>query len=266
VTVGFLFRRGTWCRYVCPIGGWLARVTRLSPLALRPDPVVCTTCLDKPCLTGTALAGRCPAFLNPSRLESNRYCLKCWECAINCPPEKASLKLGWRFPGAELMKPYAPDLWESLFVASLLGMYTAVGHRSLSLAEVSWPLLFFGLIALATVAYAGMCAVGALLAGVSFREALTTFGYIFLPLEFSAAVIAFGDDALEFFDVIQPAAAVLLTVGFVWSVILGVSILRNQSRSGLRAMAAGVPLGLTLVAILFVWLQWYASGTVIDLT
>jgi len=37
VAVGLLFRRGTWCRYVCPVGGWLARIARLSPLALRPD-------------------------------------------------------------------------------------------------------------------------------------------------------------------------------------------------------------------------------------
>ncbi|MBI4336878.1 MAG: FTR1 family protein [Chloroflexi bacterium] len=266
VAVGFLFRRGTWCRYICPVGGWLARITRLSPLALRADLAVCASCHDKPCLRGTALAGRCPAYLNPSRLESNRYCLKCWACATNCPPERASLKLGWRFPGAELLKPYAPDLWESLFVASLLGMYMATGHRSVALAGLPWPLLFFGMIALTTIAYVAICAVSAPLAGISFRKALTVFGYIFLPVEFSAAVIAFGDDALEFFGIVQPAAAVLLAIGFIWSVILGVSILRNQSRGPLRAIASGVPLGLTLVTILFIWLQWYASGTVIDLT
>ena len=136
----------------------------------------------------------------------------------------------------------------------------------MALAGVPWPLLFFGLIALATGAYVGICAISAPLAGVSFPRALTTFGYIFLPLEFSAAVIAFGDDALEFLGIVQPAAAILLTLGFVWSVVLGVSILRHQSRSQMRAVAAGIPLGLVLVAVLFVWLQWYASGVVIDLT
>ena len=266
VSVGFLFRQGTWCRYICPIGGWLARITRLSPLALRPNLAACATCEDKPCLKGTALAGRCPAYLNPSRLESNRDCLKCWNCVVNCPPEKAALKLRWRFPGAELLKPTAPDLWESLFVASLLGLYMAAGHRSPALAKVPWPLLFAGLIAITTAFYLVICAVAAPLGGISFRKALTVFGYIFLPLEFSTALIAFGDDALEFFGIIQPAASVLLTVGFAWSVVLAVSILRNQTRSQLRAIASGAPLGVTLVAVLFVWLQWYASGTVIDLT
>jgi len=119
---------------------------------------------------------------------------------------------------------------------------------------------------LATLVYAGACAVAAPLAGVSLRRALTTFGYIFLPSEFGTAVIAFGDDALEFLGIVQQAAALLLTVGFVWSVVLGVSILRNQSRTPLRAAVGAVPLGLILVTVLFVWLRWYAAGAVVDVT
>jgi hypothetical protein len=33
-----------------------------------------------------------------------------------------------------------------------------------------------------------------------------------------------------------------------------------------RAIAAGVPVTLMLVGVLFVWLHWYAAGTVVDLT
>ncbi len=268
LVVGFLFRRGTWCRYLCPVGGWLARIARLSPLALRPDPDACSTCRDKPCLTGTAAAGRCPAYLNPSRLETSQYCLSCWSCVVNCPLEKSSLRLGVRAPGAELLRPQSPNFWESLFVASLLGMYAAVGHRSPELAGVSWPLLFFGLVTLGTLVYVAACLVSSALTGISLRRALTTFGYALLPLEFGTAVIAFGDDALEFLGIIQPAAALLLAVGFVWSVVLGVSILRNESRgrSGLRAIAGALPLAIVLVSVLFVWLRWYASGVVIDVT
>jgi FTR1 family protein len=264
--VGFLFRRGTWCRYLCPVGGWLARIARLSPVALRPDPNACATCPDKPCLTGTVKAGRCPVALNPSRLQTNQHCLACWSCVLNCPPERASLKVGWRAPGAELFEPRSPNLWESLFVASLLGMYAAVGHRSPALAQLSWGTRFFGLIAAATLVYLVTCGLAAPLAGIPWRRALMTFGYALLPLEFGTAVISFGDDALEFLHVVQPGAALLLTVGFVWSVVLTVSILRNQSRTPLRAVAASVPVGVVLVSVLFVWLQWYASGTVVDLT
>jgi len=264
--VGFVFRRGTWCRYLCPIGGWLARVTRLSPLALSSDPSICATCVDKPCITGTQAAGRCPVALNPTRLETNQHCLSCFNCVINCPADKASLKLGWRAPSAELLELKAPNLWEALFVASLLGLYTAVGQKSPALTQVPWPLRFFGLIAVASLIYLVVCAIAAPLAGISYRQGLRTFGYALLPFEFGTALIAFGDDAFEFFDIIQPAAAVLLTIGFVWSVVLTTAIVRRQSRTPLRALAAGMPLALSLVGVLFVWLHWYATGTVVDVT
>jgi hypothetical protein len=79
-------------------------------------------------------------------------------------------------------------------------------------------------------------------------------------------VIAFGDDSLEFFGIAQPAAVVVLTTGFVWSVVIGVSLVRTNARGSLRALAAAAPLALTLVAVLMVWLSWYAAGGVVDLT
>jgi FTR1 family protein len=264
--VGFVSRRGAWCRWFCPVGGWLARATRLSPLALQADPDACATCVEKPCLKGGELAGRCPAYLSPPRLETNRACLKCADCVVNCPAERSSLKLGWRLPGAELLEPRAPELWESLFVAGLLGMYMAVGERSAALASLSWPALFAGFVALATLVYVGVCALAAHLARMPLRRALTTFGYLFLPLELATALIAFGDDSLEFLGVVQPAAIALLAIGFVWSVVLGVSIVRNQLGASLRALAAAAPLGVALLGVLMVWLSWYASGTVVDLT
>ena len=107
---------------------------------------------------------------------------------------------------------------------------------------------------------------GALLSLAVAAGAATRLGYIFLPLEFGTAVIAFGDDALEFLGIAQQAAAALLTIGFVWSAILAVSILRNQSASGRRALAAALPVGVLLVTVLLAWLQWYASGVVVDVT
>lgn len=265
-TVGFFSRRGAWCRYFCPVGGWLGRATRLSPLALQADRDICATCVDKPCLKGSEAAGRCPSYLNPLNLETNRSCIKCADCVVNCPAERSSLKLGWRLPGAELLEPRAPDLWESLFVASLLGMYMAAGHRSPALLDVPWPALFLGFVVLAMLVFVSTCWIAGRLAGVSLRTAVTTFGYLFLPLEFATAVIAFGDDSLEFFGIAQPAAVILLTAGFVWSVVIGVSLVRTNARGSLRALAAAAPLAVTLVTVLMVWLSWYAAGGVVDLT
>jgi len=263
--VGFTFRRGAWCRYFCPIGGWLARLARLSPVALRANPVNCATCVDKPCLTDS-VAPRCPSFLNPSTLESDRYCLRCWNCVASCPLQQSSLTLGLRLPGQELVNPRTRDLWEALFVASLLGMYAAVGHRSAALADVPFTLLFVGFVVAATVLYVALCGVTARISGSSLRETLATVGYVFLPLEFATALIAFGDEALDFLRITQPAAAVLLAIGFAWSAVLAVPLLARGARSAARASVAALPVALALCSVLFLWLHWYAAGTVIDLT
>jgi len=120
-------------------------------------------------------------------LETNQHCLSCFNCVINCPADKASLKVGWSVPSAELLELKGPNLWEALFVASLLGLYTAVGQKSPALAQVPWPLRFFGLIALASLIYLAVCAISAPLAGIGYRQSLQTFGYAFLPFEFGAA-------------------------------------------------------------------------------
>ena len=257
--VGFVFRSGTWCRYLCPIGGWLSRIARLSPLALRPDASACASCVAKPCVTGTSVAAGCPIALNPSRLETNQHCLSCWNCIVNCPPERSSLKLQWRSPGAELLGPTRPNVWEALFVASLVGMYMAVGQQSTMLTHMPWPVRFFGVLGFTTLLYLVACIPIALLAGIPWRRAVATFGYILLPLEFGTAIIAMGDDALRFLNIVQPAAIFLLGLGFTWSVVLAVSIIRNHTKTPIRALAVGIPIGLMLVSVLFIWLQWYGA-------
>ncbi|MBI2846955.1 MAG: FTR1 family protein [Chloroflexi bacterium] len=266
VAVSFAFRRGIWCRYVCPIGGWLARIARLSILSLRPRLDSCAQCVAKPCLTGTTLAPRCPAFLNPSHLDSNRYCLECWNCVKNCPKERAAMHLGYRIPGAELLRPYSPDMWEAIFVAGLIGMYIGVVAQGAILPQLPWGLVYFGLIALAIGVYLVVCALVSSVSGMRFPEAIKNLGYVALPLEFSMAILAFGDDALSFFGITVPAAALLLGLGFMWSVLLLASILRHQIRNPWLALRAAVPMGLVLVGLLFLWSQWFLAGVVLDLT
>ncbi len=264
--VSFLFQRGTWCRYVCPIGGWLARLARLSIVGVRPNLSACSTCRSQECLKGTAQAERCPSFLNPSRLDSNRYCLECWNCVKNCPSQKSGMRVGLRLPGSELMQPHSPDIWESVFVFGLLGMYTAASRQGILLPQVPFLWVFTGLILLALLAYGALSWVVSKLGGMSFREALTNIGYIFLPFEFGAALLTFSDDSLSFFHIFTPAASFLLGLGFVWSSFLAVSILRNHTGNERKTLMALLPVAAALLILLFMWAGWYTSGNVIDLT
>jgi high-affinity iron transporter len=265
VLVSFFFRRGTWCRYVCPIGGWLARIARMGVIAVRARRDICAQCHDKTCLHGTGVAGRCPAFLNPTAIESNRYCLECWECVKNCPEDKASLRLGLRFPGSELQKPYAPEPGEALFIAGLMGMYVAAARQGAILPHYNFVLVLVGLTLAGMVGYLAISALIAWLGNISWKESFNKLGYALLPLELATAIVAFGDDAMGFLGITVPAAAVLLGLGFTGSLVLSASILKNNiptRRWGLAfsAMAA------VLILLLTMWLKWYASGQVIDLT
>ncbi|NJD78447.1 MAG: 4Fe-4S binding protein [Candidatus Methanoperedens sp.] len=261
VAVSFLFRKGTWCRYLCPIGGWLARIARLSILGIRPKVATCSNCSTKDCLTGKA--GKCPMFLSPNQLDSNRYCLECWNCVKNCPRD--GMHVGLRAPGAELLKPYSPNIWESVFIAGLIGMYMAFVRWEIVLPDMPFPFFALGSIALAASLYLIVCAAITALSGVKYREVITNFGYIFLPIEFGTAIIAMGDDSLEFFNILVPVSIILLGTTFIWSMIVAASITKNHAE-GKKAILAFVPIAFALTGILLIWLSWFASGNVIDLT
>lgn len=262
IVVSFLFRKGTWCRYLCPIGGWLARIARLSILGIRPKRITCDNCSTKECLTGTRKAGTCPMFLNPNQLDSNRYCLECWNCIKNCPRD--GMHIGLRVPGAEVLKPYFPDIWESIFIAGLIGLYMAFVRWEIVLPELPFPFFALGAIFLTASLYLIVCAAVSALSGIKYREAITSFGYIFLPLEVGTAIIAMGDDSLEFFNILVPASIILLGATFIWSMVLAASVTRNHA--GKKAIFAFVPVAFALTGILLLWLSWFASGNVIDLT
>ena len=264
VIISMLFRRGTWCRYVCPIGGWLARIARMGVIAVRANRDICAACHDKPCLHGS-VAGRCPTFLNPTAVESNRYCLECWNCVKNCPADKASLKLGIRFPGAELRKPYASEPGEAMFIAGLMGMYAAAAQQGNILTQYNFGLVLVVLTAAGMAGYLVLSSLVAWLGKIPWPESFLKLGYALLPLELATAIVAFGDDAMNFLGITVPADVILLGMGFTGSLVLAASILRHNIPTR-RWGAAFAAVAAVLVLILFLWLNWYAGGRVVDLT
>lgn len=266
VGISVVFRRGAFCRYVCPIGGWLARLTRLSATALRAEHDICATCTDKPCLHGTDLAPKCPSFLNPSTMDSNSHCMDCWACVKNCPVEKSALKIGLRLPGAELVEPKSPRIVEAIFVPALLGMYMAAARQGAILTSWPYPLTFFVLISVSIAAYFALCGMVSIVGHIKFNDTLKKIGYVFLPMEFGTAIIALGDDALDFLNITVPVAATLLGVTFIWSMILSVSLLKHNLPKPSLRWRAFVPVAAALTLLLFIWLHWYATGTVVDVT
>jgi len=96
VVTHLVFERRAFCRYLCPVGGFLGLYSMAAPVELRRiDAEVCRQCRFKSCYRGSTpeslrvggVGGYgCPNFEFPGGgMERNTYCLLCTECVKACP-------------------------------------------------------------------------------------------------------------------------------------------------------------------------------------
>ena len=99
-----VFERRAFCRYLCPVGGFIGLYSQMSPIELRiKDKQVCAACKDKPCYKGSAAGYGCPWDVFPAGLTKNTYCGLCMECIRTCPYDNIAVNL--RPFSADLAKP-----------------------------------------------------------------------------------------------------------------------------------------------------------------
>ncbi|NIM92774.1 MAG: 4Fe-4S binding protein [Anaerolineales bacterium] len=90
--ISAVFERRSFCRYLCPVGGFIGIYSLLSPLALRvKDPEVCRTHPTKDCYRGNEHGHGCPWMTYPGTLDRNAECGLCMECLRTCPLDNVSL-------------------------------------------------------------------------------------------------------------------------------------------------------------------------------
>jgi polyferredoxin len=101
-----VFERRSFCRYLCPVGGFIGLYSQTAPLELRiKDKKVCTACEGKPCYNGSAEGYGCPWDVFPGGLRKNSYCGLCMECIRTCPFDNIAVNA--RPFSADLAKPSA---------------------------------------------------------------------------------------------------------------------------------------------------------------
>ncbi len=104
VTLSMLFERRAFCRYICPVGGFIGLYAQASPLELRVrDKTLCAVCKSKACYNGSESGYGCPWGVFPGGLTRNTYCGLCLECLRTCPRDNIAIRL--RFPAADLAHP-----------------------------------------------------------------------------------------------------------------------------------------------------------------
>ncbi|NJL94623.1 MAG: 4Fe-4S binding protein [Anaerolineae bacterium] len=128
IVLSILYENRVFCRYVCPVGGFIGLYSMVSPMALRVrDPQVCVDHKTKDCVTGNANGYGCPWMLYPGKLERNAYCGMCMECIKTCPHDNIVINLS--APGGDLLVAKERKLDEAYKAFIMLAcalMYSAV--------------------------------------------------------------------------------------------------------------------------------------------
>jgi ferredoxin len=107
LAVDGLFKKASFCKWVCPIGQFNFVASTLSPLEVKvADPDVCARCETLDCITGTRNAENvitqkgCELMLFQPQKRGNMDCTFCLDCVHACPHDNVALAT--RLAGSEL--------------------------------------------------------------------------------------------------------------------------------------------------------------------
>ena len=104
IGLSMVFERRSFCRYLCPVGGFIGIYSQTAPIELRiKDKQVCARCVGKPCYNGSPAGYGCPWDVFPGGLTKNTYCGLCMECLRTCPHDNIAINA--RSFSADLAKP-----------------------------------------------------------------------------------------------------------------------------------------------------------------
>ncbi|URA09368.1 4Fe-4S binding protein [Thermospira aquatica] len=86
--LSFFYER-FFCKYLCPLGAFLALVSRLSPFRIRRDNQTCIHC--------SLCTKTCPMNIDVEHTANitSLECINCQECVTICPTKKSTLSNTW---------------------------------------------------------------------------------------------------------------------------------------------------------------------------
>jgi hypothetical protein len=100
--LGVVFDGRVFCRFVCPVGGFIGLYALASPLELRvKDARICQEHVTKECLVGSSCGYGCPWLVYPGNLHRNAHCGLCGECLRGCSKDNIALNV----------RPFGRDLF-----------------------------------------------------------------------------------------------------------------------------------------------------------
>jgi hypothetical protein len=128
VLLSVCFDGRIFCRYVCPVGGFIGLYALTAPLELRVKDVrLCRQHREKECIAGGSCGYGCPWLLYPGNLQRNAYCGLCGECVRSCSRDNIALNL--RAFGTDLLvsgERRLDEAYKSFIMLTCALLYSAV--------------------------------------------------------------------------------------------------------------------------------------------
>lgn len=222
ILTSLLFERRVFCRYLCPVGGFIGLYSQMAPIEVRvKDSALCATHTDKTCYRGSDAGYGCPWMLFPAALDKNTYCGMCTECLKTCPLDNMGVFL--RVPGKDLQTTKGRRLDEAYkafimltcalaYSIVLIGPWSALKESAYAVGTAAW-LAYAGVFLAANLLIVpGLFWICAWLARrlsfnkFSLRRMFVEYAYVLVPL----GLAAWGAFSLSF---------VLINLSYAWQVV-----------------------------------------------
>lgn len=130
-----VFERRAFCRYLCPVGGFIGLYSQAAPVEVRvKETAVCAGHSEKACYTGSADGYGCPWGVFPGGLVKNTNCGLCLECLRTCSLDNVAIQI--RPVGADLTVTRGRKLDEAFKAFIMLG--SAVIYSAVMLGPWGW--------------------------------------------------------------------------------------------------------------------------------
>ena len=207
IGASLIFERRAFCRYLCPVGGFIGLYSQLAPVEVRvKDTSVCAAHTQKTCYTGSSDGYGCPWQVYPGALIKNTYCGTCLECLRTCPHDNVAINL--RPFGSDLLVKSGRKLDEAfkafimlgaalVYSGVLLGPWGVLKSSAYSIGSAAWLIYAAGFILFLFCVLPGIFYVsiwlGRIISGTStsLRKLFISQAYALVPLGL-AAWIAFS--------------------------------------------------------------------------
>lgn len=214
VGLSLVYERRVFCRYLCPVGGFIGLYSTVAPIELRVrDPQLCATHTEKACYIGNEYGYGCPWLAFPGGLTRNTTCGLCTECLKTCTLDNVAINL--RPFGADLLEHRegrSDEAFKGLIMltcalvysAVLLGPWGELKAAANAVGTPAWLTYVAGFLALnlflVPALFLGTAALGQICSAhfstpainrLNLRRAFVNYAYVLVPLGL-AAWIAFS--------------------------------------------------------------------------